>query len=42
MKFGKFLAGKEKPEWKQDYLDYKALKDLIEESVRAAFACTPE
>ena len=29
-------AGKERPEWKEDYLDYKALKDLIEESVRAA------
>ena len=27
-------TGKERPGWKNDYLDYKALKDLIEESVR--------
>ncbi|GAB4819711.1 hypothetical protein N2152v2_006757 [Parachlorella kessleri] len=32
MKFGKYLEEKARPEWRDNYLDYKALKDLIKES----------
>lgn len=32
MKFGKYLVEKERPEWVEQYVDYKALKDLIKES----------
>ena len=30
--FGKYLEEKARPEWRDNYLDYKALKDLIKES----------
>lgn len=30
--FGKYLEEKARPEWRNHYLDYKALKDLIKES----------
>jgi hypothetical protein len=32
MKFGKYLDSKCKPEWRDFYLDYKKLKDLIKSS----------
>ena len=34
MKFGKFLECKARPEWAGYTIDYKALKDLVAESVR--------
>ena len=33
MKFGKYLAQKQNPEWQEGYLDYGALKELIKEAV---------
>lgn len=36
MKYGKYLEQKARPEWRQHYLDYKGLKDLIKESVAEA------
>ena len=33
MKFGKYLEENSRPEWRQQYVDYKALKDLIKEAV---------
>lgn len=36
MKFGKELEAKIKPEWRQFYIDYRGLKELIEESAREA------
>lgn len=33
MKFGKYLASKQRPEWTTNYLDYKALKDVIKQAV---------
>lgn len=32
MKFGKYLESKARPEWRDQYMDYKALKDLIKEA----------
>lgn len=32
MKFGKYLDSKARPEWRDQYMDYKALKDLIKEA----------
>lgn len=32
MKFGKYLVEKQRAEWSNQYVDYKALKDLIKES----------
>lgn len=29
MKYGKYIESKVKPEWKDYYIDYKGLKDLI-------------
>lgn len=29
MKYGKYLETRRKEEWKEHYLDYKGLKDLI-------------
>lgn len=32
MKFGKYLESKARPEWRDSYMDYKGLKDLIKEA----------
>lgn len=32
MKFGKYLESKARPEWRDQYMDYKGLKDLIKEA----------
>ena len=32
MKFGRFLEARVKPEWRSEYVDYKALKDLIKQA----------
>jgi hypothetical protein len=32
MKFGKYLEDKLRPDWREYYLDYKSLKDLIKSS----------
>lgn len=32
MKFGKFMEARVKPEWRNEYVDYKALKDLIKQA----------
>lgn len=32
MKFGRFLEERKKPEWRGEYVDYKALKDLIKQA----------
>lgn len=32
MKFGKYLESKARPEWRDQYMDYKVLKDLIKEA----------
>ena len=32
MKFGKYLESKARPEWRDYYMDYKGLKDLIKEA----------
>lgn len=32
-KFGKYLEENLRPQWRQHYVDYKALKDLIKDSV---------
>jgi SPX domain protein involved in polyphosphate accumulation len=36
MKFGKYLQDKARPEWRQAYVDYKGLKDLIKEAAADA------
>eukprot|EP01024_Parvocaulis_polyphysoides_P026125 TRINITY_DN2383_c0_g1_i13.p1 TRINITY_DN2383_c0_g1~~TRINITY_DN2383_c0_g1_i13.p1 ORF type:complete len:750 (-),score=93.88 TRINITY_DN2383_c0_g1_i13:114-2363(-) len=36
MKFGKYLSSKVRPEWREQYVDYRALKDNIKEQVRAS------
>jgi SPX domain protein involved in polyphosphate accumulation len=34
MQFGKYLEEKQRPEWREYYVDYKCLKDLIKEAAR--------
>lgn len=41
MKFGKYLEKQAKDEWRQFYLDYKGLKDLIKESAQEAATSGP-
>ncbi len=36
MKYGKYIESKIKPEWKDYYIDYKGLKDLIKECQKEA------
>ncbi|GAB4814940.1 hypothetical protein N2152v2_001986 [Parachlorella kessleri] len=36
MKFGKYLEAKSRPEWREQYINYKALKDLIKASAEEA------
>ncbi len=36
MKFGKYLESKARPEWRTQYVNYKALKDLIKEATAEA------
>lgn len=40
--FGKYLEEKARPEWRANYLDYKALKDLIKESASEDAAVSAE
>lgn len=35
MKYGKYLEANLRPEWRSQYVDYGALKELIKETVRA-------
>ena len=34
MKYGKYLADRLRPEWREFYLDYNSLKDLIKASAQ--------
>lgn len=36
LQFGKYLDANQRPQWRPYYIDYKALKDLIEEAVQEA------
>lgn len=41
MKFGKYLEKQAKNEWRDFYLDYKRLKDLIKDSAKEAETTGP-